>query len=288
MAKFNYTELFYSLQGEGRYMGVPSIFLRMFGCNFRCKNFGRYQEHVLGDDVTHNPEVVEVIRNIKNYKTFDELPLVTTGCDSYTSVYPEFKEFAMKSTEDELAQKIVDLLPYKRWMREHLVITGGEPLLGWQRSYPSLLGHDLMAHLREITFETNGTQRLTEDFKKYLETWTDRDDREITFSVSAKLHGSGERWEDAIKPDIVCQYQTVGNTYLKFVVATEQDVNHALAAIITYRDEGFTGEIYLMPVGGTVETYFTNTKKIAETCMRHGLRYSARLQCDLFKNAWGT
>ena len=288
MAKFNYTELFYSLQGEGRYMGVPSIFLRMFGCNFRCKNFGRYQEHILGDDVTHNPEVVEVIKNIKTYKTFDELPLVTTGCDSYTSVYPEFKEFAMKSTEDELAQKIVDLLPYKRWMREHLVITGGEPLLGWQRSYPSLLGHDLMAHLREITFETNGTQRLTEDFKKYLETWTDRDDREITFSVSAKLPGSGERWEDAIKPDIVCQYQTVGNTYLKFVVATEQDVNHALAAIITYRDEGFTGEIYLMPVGGTVETYFTNTKKIAETCMRHGLRYSARLQCDLFKNAWGT
>lgn len=288
MAKFNYTELFYSLQGEGRYMGVPSIFLRMFGCNFRCKNFGRYKEHILGDDVTHNPEVVEVIKNIKTYKTFDELPLVTTGCDSYTSVYPEFKEFAMKSTEDELAQKIVDLLPYKRWMREHLVITGGEPLLGWQRSYPSLLGHDLMAHLREITFETNGTQRLTEDFKKYLETWTDRDDREITFSVSAKLHGSGERWEDAIKPDIVCQYQTVGNTYLKFVVATEQDVNHALAATITYRDEGFTGEIYLMPVGGTVETYFMNTKKIAETCMRHGLRYSARLQCDLFKNAWGT
>lgn len=288
MAKFNYTELFYSLQGEGRYMGVPSIFLRMFGCNFRCKNFGRYQEHILGADVTHNPEVVEVIRNIKNYKTFDELPLVTTGCDSYTSVYPEFKEFAMKSTEDELAKKIVDLLPYKRWMREHLVITGGEPLLGWQRSYPALLSHGLMESLREITFETNGTQRLQEDFKMYLSKWADRADREVTFSVSAKLPGSGERWEDAIKPDIVCQYQTVGNTYLKFVVATEQDVNHALAATITYRDEGFTGEIYLMPVGGTVETYFANTKKIAEICIRHGLRYSARLQCDLFKNAWGT
>ena len=288
MAKFNYTELFYSLQGEGRYMGVPSIFLRMFGCNFRCKNFGRYQEHVLGENISHNPEVMEVIHNIKNYKTFDELPLVTTGCDSYTSVYPEFKEFAMKSTEDELAEKIVDLLPYKRWMREHLVITGGEPLLGWQRSYPALLNHKLMGSLREITFETNGTQRLQEDFKSYLKTWANKSDREITFSVSAKLPGSGERWEDAVKPDIVCQYQEVGNTYLKFVVATEQDIYDALAAIITYRDEGFTGEIYLMPVGGTVETYFMNTKKIAETCMRYGLRYSARLQCDLFKNAWGT
>ena len=32
--KLKVSELFYSAQGEGRYVGVPSIFLRMFGCNF--------------------------------------------------------------------------------------------------------------------------------------------------------------------------------------------------------------------------------------------------------------
>jgi organic radical activating enzyme len=61
MSKFHYTEKFYSIQGEGRYMGVPSVFLRMFGCNFRCKNFNRYQEHILGEEITHNPEVVEIM-----------------------------------------------------------------------------------------------------------------------------------------------------------------------------------------------------------------------------------
>jgi organic radical activating enzyme len=93
MSKFHYTEKFYSIQGEGRFMGVPSVFLRMFGCNFRCKNFGRYEKDILGVEQTHNPEVIEIIKNLDQYSTFKDLPLVKTGCDSYSSVYPEFKKF---------------------------------------------------------------------------------------------------------------------------------------------------------------------------------------------------
>jgi len=40
MSKLKISELFYSIQGEGRYMGVPSVFLRTFGCNFTCSGFG--------------------------------------------------------------------------------------------------------------------------------------------------------------------------------------------------------------------------------------------------------
>ena len=49
MSKIHYSELFYSIQGEGRYTGVPSVFLRTFGCNFKCRNFGRDK-----DDISDN------------------------------------------------------------------------------------------------------------------------------------------------------------------------------------------------------------------------------------------
>jgi organic radical activating enzyme len=286
MSKFHYTEKFYSIQGEGRYMGVPSVFLRMFGCNFRCKNFNRYQEHILGEEITHNPEVVEIIRNIDNYNDFKDLPLVKTGCDSYSSVYPEFKKFVMKDTADQLAKSIVDLLPHKTWQDEHLVITGGEPLLGWQRAYPELLEHPLMQSLQELTFETNGTQELTGEFFNYL--MEDTLVKEITFSVSPKLSVSGEKWSDAIKPDIVCDYNLLGYTYLKFVVAGEQDTEEILEAVNAYRNAGFTGPVYLMPVGGVESVYELYNKNVALLAMKHGFRYSDRLQVPLFKNAWST
>ena len=282
MSKLKVSELFYSVQGEGRYMGVPSVFLRVFGCNFTCDGFGMPR----GEKTNERNLIADRIGEFKQYK---DLPLVHSGCDSYASWDPRFKDFSPVLETDSIAQTISELLPKKEWDREHLVITGGEPLLGWQRSYPDLLEHEKMKGLKEITFETNGTQKLSKDFKHYLGEWTaTKWDREITFSVSAKLPSSGEAWEEAIQPDVVCEYEQVGWTYLKLVVATEQDIEDALRAIEEYRAAGFKGEVYLMPVGGVESVYSLNNKNIALACMKHGLRYSDRLQVPLFKNEWGT
>jgi 7-carboxy-7-deazaguanine synthase len=182
----------------------------------------------------------------------------------------------------------MEILPYNEWRDEHLVITGGEPLLGWQKQYPDLLTHLKMHGLKEITFETNGTQKLSTEFKSALKEWSKWHNREITFSVSAKLPCSGEKWEDAIKPKIVCEYEQYGTAYLKFVIATEQDFADAKNAITEYRGAGFKGHVYLMPVGGVESIYSMNNKNVAMLAMKHGLRYSDRLQLPLFSNAWGT
>ena len=282
MSKIKVAELFYSIQGEGRYMGVPSVFLRTFGCNFKCAGFGMPRGQLSEEANNVDPA---------KYSKYEELPLVSTGCDSYASWDPRFKDLSPLLTSNAIADRVMEILPHGKWRDEHLVITGGEPLLGWQRAYPDLLNHPRMRKLKEITFETNGTQELSDEFADYLMEWQMPGinfSREVTFSVSAKLPTSGELWKDAIRPDVVYRYQTIGHTYLKFVVATEEDVADALRAVKEYRDAGFRGSVYLMPVGGVESVYTLNNRRVAELAMKNGLRYSDRLQVPLFKNEWGT
>ena len=289
--KIKVSELFYSIQGEGRYMGVPSVFLRTFGCNFTCDGFGMPP----GEKSNERNSVATRVAEFKQYK---DLPLVSTGCDSYASWDPRFKDLSPVVETTGLSQNITNTLPFKEWRDEHLVITGGEPLLGWQRAFPDLLSQPNMLGLEEITFETNGTQPLSADFRQYLLNWTlsskhhdtgrARGRDALTFSVSAKLSCSGESRADAICPDIVCGYEDVGYTYLKFVVATKQDADEALEVTDIYRRAGFKGPVYLMPVGGVESVYSFNNRRVAELAMKNGLRYSDRLQVPLFKNEWGT
>ena len=280
MSKLKVAELFYSIQGEGRYMGVPSVFLRTYGCNFTCGGFGMPK-----GQLSDERNKVDAL-SIKEYK---DLPLVSTGCDSYASWDPNFKHLSPVLSTDSIADSICTILPHGRWLDEHLVITGGEPLLGWQRAYPDLLSNEKMKPLKEITFETNGTQMLSTEFRDYLQDWKrNREKNALTFSVSPKLSVSGEKYDEAILPDVIRQYQDVGFVYLKFVVASEEDVLEAEKAVEDYKRGGFKGPVYLMPVGGVESVYSMNARRVAEFAMKHGFRYSDRLQVPLFKNEWGT
>ena len=283
MSKIKIAELFYSIQGEGRYMGVPSVFLRTFGCNFKCAGFGMPR-----GKLSTEVETIAIQDSQMPFGAYKDLPLVSTGCDSYASWDPRFKDYSPMLTSEAIVDRIMEIIPFQMWQDEHLVITGGEPLLGWQRAYPDLLNNTKMKALKEITFETNGTQKLTPEFKEYLRKWNSEVGKELTFSVSAKLPCSGEKWEEAILPEVVCEYEEVGTAYLKFVIATEQDFADAECAIAAYRKAGFKGHVYLMPVGGVESVYAMNNKNVAILAMKNGLRYSDRLQVPLFKNEWGT
>jgi 7-carboxy-7-deazaguanine synthase len=286
--KLKVSEIFYSAQGEGRFVGVPSVFLRTFGCNFTCSSFGMPRG-------IPSAEADEVAKTVQLYNKYEDLPLVNTGCDSYASWHPKFKHLSPTLETGEVISKMLALTPNNRWAQDngndvHLVITGGEPLLGWQRVFPEMLEAIEMRDLKNITFETNGTQELSDEFKQYLQNWVGISSitgREITFSVSAKLSPSGEAWEDAIKPEIVANYQKFGKTYLKFVVENPNDFEEVEQAVTEYRREGFEGVVYIMPVGGVVSVYDGNKFNVADEAMRRGYYYSPRLHVDLWGNSWG-
>ena len=297
--KLRYSEAFYSVQGEGRFVGVPSVFLRTFGCNFRCLNFGLDRSEPMRDEkqkngIIRNQEVQDLIDNNvhKDTKEFNDLPIIHTGCDTYASIYPEFKHYNMLKGVDEVVEHLCSLTPNGKWVQDngqdvHLIMTGGEPLLAWQRLYVELFEHPRMKDLKNVTFETNTTQLLHTDFKNYLQ---DQDRFEITWSCSPKLSVSGEPWETAIKPEVARDYADVGNSimYLKFVVADRTDIEEAGRAVEEYKAAGIHCPVYLMPLGGRSEEYNLNVQEVANICMEKGWRFTPRLHISLFGNAWGT
>jgi organic radical activating enzyme len=231
------------------------------------------------------------------YKDFLSLPLVNTGCDSYASWHPEFKHLSPTIETKDLVDQMLALTPNHRWVQDngndvHLVITGGEPLLGWQRAYEELISNPGMRDLRNITFETNGTQKLQPGFKDFLQAWQQpalgtKQDRFVTFSISAKLSASGEKWSEAICPDIVASYQEHGTAYLKFVVETEEHFAEVDRAVKEFRAGGFAGVVFVMPQGGVVTPYAANRVKVADWALTQGYNYSPRLHVDLWGNGWG-
>ena len=58
-------EIFYSVQGEGRYIGLPMAFIRLTGCNLKCKWCDTKYAFTKGDELTF----IEILDRIKVFPT---------------------------------------------------------------------------------------------------------------------------------------------------------------------------------------------------------------------------
>ena len=65
MQKLKVNEIFYSLQGESSYVGLPTTFIRLTGCPMRCNYCDT--EYAFNDG--NNLTVIEILDVISNYKT---------------------------------------------------------------------------------------------------------------------------------------------------------------------------------------------------------------------------
>lgn len=258
------SEIFYSIQGEGLRVGHPSVFVRFFGCNFRCPGFG-----LPPGQFSTEPD--EIAKRADSFKSYSELPLAKTGCDSYPSWHPKFAKFSPDMTEEELYEKL------SVYHNTDLVLTGGEPLLpGTQRFLLSFFGRYSL-DFKTVTFETNGTQLISSELVRLI-------GPKLILSISPKLRCSGVPRDKAIIPDVIKSLCT-HNAYLKFVVSSEEDIGEIESILNETRVKN---DVYIMPAGGTSELYNTNARAVCEFAMRKNFIFSPRLHIDLFGNSWGT
>lgn len=275
------SEIFYSLQGEGLRVGVPSIFVRFFGCNFRCPGFGMPK----GEISTEADDIVkQVLSCPQNYPDYQSLPLAKTGCDSYPSWHPKLAQYSNDVDQHQLMSMINNIMP-KTTNLPDIVFTGGEPLLPRTQSFIASFLRDYSDRFNYITFETNGTMLLTEQLKTAL-----LSKNKIIFSISPKLSCSGVPKNKAINYDVWKDINWfVSNTtsrtcYLKFVISNEDDVQE-IEDVLQNCPIDVPG-VYVMPEGGTTETYNANCKIVADIALKYGYVFSPRLHVSLYGNSW--
>ena len=294
--KYYYSEIFHSIQGEGHYTGVPTAWIRFFLCNLQCNGFGQIDP---SDPSTY--ELPFETYDVSQVKRVEDLPVWDKGCDSSYTWAKKYKHLMGQETPTVLANKIVDVLktdsnpdgfflhPVTN-QRQHLCITGGEPLMVTGQTATVGIYEELEKQNNlpsSMTFETNGTQKLKQPFID----WANRIDTEIFFSVSPKLWSvAGEKAEKAIKPEIVAEYYNTSKTgQLKFVCGhKDEQWDEMEQAIAKFKSAGVDWPVWVMPVGAREEEQKDSAGAVAKRAFQRGYNVAARVHVYLFGNAIGT
>ncbi|HIP27683.1 MAG TPA: 7-carboxy-7-deazaguanine synthase QueE [Sulfurovum sp.] len=250
---FYLTEQFFSIQGEGKYAGVPSYFLRTGGCNLNCPGFGA------------------------EYEVNGEVKL---GCDTYFAVDGHFSSSWEKVTSSDTLTTQLKNEFEKIGFIPDMVITGGEPLMYAKDEVFCAVVESMVEHGVKITFETNGTIEI--DFEKYPAY------KECTFALSLKLANSGEPEGKRINiPALQNVQKYAKEAFLKFTIDAKLVESTALDEIKQIKEILPKLDIYCMPVGESRDTIWKNDKAVFEFCMKHNFRYSDRLHIRVFDTTQG-
>jgi len=241
-------EHFYSIQGEGRYTGTPSVFFRFGGCNMKCEGFGCIEKASNGTEVL--------------------------GCDTVYAVNKE--HFSHNWVPIQHPHQLTSILDqYELPEGVDIVLTGGEPLI--YASDPIFIKflEDLDANGHTITFETNGSIGI--DFEKFPIY------KECIFALSIKLSNSNEPFNKRVRGDIIYSIASESKeAFFKFSIDAES-INLGLEdEIINIIMHAPKTKVYCMPLGGNKAEVEANTEPLIEFCKSKGYNFSDRLHIRIW------
>jgi organic radical activating enzyme len=254
--------VFYTLEGEGKWIGYPSVFMRLSMCNLTCIGF--------------------------------KSEAAPYGCDSYVSWSKK-----NKLTFEEIAQ-LFEKNGYHEKLREGAILklTGGEPFIQqknlldfckfiharWGFSdYDKIIeasqDSDSVSELEKpslyIDFETNGTIMPDEE-------WLESGKWITTFTTSPKLSNNGDAEEKRYKVDVL-RYLAENEACFKFVAKQESDLNEIFEKYINNPEIGLTrSNVWIMPMCGSRKELVEVGPVVADLCKKHSLKFSNRLHLQIW------
>lgn len=289
-----YSETFFSFQGEGKYTGIPSLWIRFFLCNLQCNGFG--QEHPTKPETWDLPyEKIDV----SDITSVEDLPVFDKGCDSSYTWAKKFKHLMHDRSAETAVDELSALLPHGKFVHPdtlqeaHMVFTGGEPMINQDAMMDILKEFYRRQNIPNfVTVETNGTKPISKEMTRFVRDFETELGAEWFWSVSPKLWSTaGEKRKKAICPEVVADYARA--TYklkgqLKFVVnGSEESWQEVEENVKAFREAGCIWPVYIMGVGGTIEGLKVSEADIADEAIRRGYNYSSRVHVHVYGNAIG-
>ncbi|HAS44542.1 MAG TPA: 7-carboxy-7-deazaguanine synthase QueE [Microscillaceae bacterium] len=196
VAKFNgQGEIFYTIQGEGKSLGKPTVFVRSSLCNLHC--IWCDTDYTWNWDTTPHPHIFDKIPGYQKYRKEEQIIELST---------------------EELITEVT------QYPCKNLVLTGGEPLLQ-QKEWVAL-----MTQLRALDtnywfeVETNGTLLPSQNFDALIN----------QYNVSPKLANSNNSVKLREKPAAYTFFTQSPKAWFKFVIAEKPDLEEVLGLIEKY------------------------------------------------------
>ena len=241
-------EHFYSIQGEGKYLGTPSLFFRFGGCNMKCEGFGCSETSDSG---------VKVV-----------------GCDTVYAV--DKKHFSHTWISIENLNELMEVYnSYTLPIKADIVLTGGEPLIYANDELFVAFVEFLQGKGHRVTFETNGA--IDVNFEKF------RVYQKCIFALSVKLTNSGEPEVKRINPKAIVNIATYSqDAFFKFTVdkdSLEMGVDKEIKEIIKLAP---SISVYCMPKGGSKDEVEFHCESVIDYCKDKGYVYSDRLHIRIW------
>jgi len=252
-------EIFYSIQGEGKLTGVPSVFVRVSGCNLRCTwcdtPYASWSPE--GPDLSIEQIVEEVLKHPTSH-------VVLTG------------------GEPMMFKDIVPLIVALKGHGKHITVETAGTL--WQSELPA--GSIDLASISPKLSNSTPWQREGGRFAAAHE------HHRINLPVLRRFATGGP--ESTAGEEPASTSRVVLDRQWKFVISSPDNLREVESLLTALNSQLPTEQripptdILLMPEATDAEALTVRSRTLAELCKQKGYRLSPRLHVYLWGNTKGT